>query len=399
MYIYLSILSIFLAFWGIYRSFKKKNMIIFVWLIIAYYTITSLVATLSPGNLQFGIEIKNTYMWSVLLCVAGFITSDILFNKETKKVISLDTLNRDGKVWRIIEVVYWISLGLTFLSLRNMDYVEYNTNNKGGGWAQCFFQLSACVNFLYVYKKKYIKLAVSIISVLMVVEAIHVRSFLFFPLMPVIFYFLYSRMANYDRFADFARKTTPMVIVLLISAIVVGLMRFGEFSLPETELTDIAFNSLDKWNLGNQYFVSTAHYFYRILGFFINMLSHIGISFPNPLDVYPSVPKLNAMLLNNASSVDLLENASHMPGTIFFDLYISWGYFCGLYAIIIYYFFIKLFQFVQKDTFTLILLSSTLGWHIYMLLRGAVDTCSSGISYAFWMSLHVLNIRNKMMKH
>lgn len=398
MYLLLSIVSILLAVQGVYRSFKKRNMIIFIWLIVFYYTITSLVAALFPGssitNVQYvSAETKTIYMWSVLLCVAGFTISDLLFNKK-KNTISLGNLNDDRKILSTLEVVYWISLIITFSVLNDIDYVEYNTNNKGGGWAQCFFQLSACVNFVFIYKKEYIKLFISLLLVLAIVVFIHVRSFLFFPLMPIVFYLLYKGINNIRNFKGFAIKAVPMVIILFLFAAVMGIMRFGKISLPETELTEIAFASLDDWSFGRQYIVSIAHYFYRFFGLFINILSHLGINTSNPLDFYPSVPRLNAMILSNVSDASMLKNASHMPATIFFDLYISWGYYCGLVAIGVYWFFIKVFDLLQRDLFTLVLFSPIMGWHFYMLLRGAVDTCSAGINYAFWMALVVLIIRN-----
>lgn len=399
MYLLLSITSILLAVQGIYRSYKKKNMIIFIWLIVFYYTITSLVAALFPGssitNVQYvSIETKTIYIWSVLLCIAGFTISDLLFNKKQKNPTSLGNLNCDRKIFTALEIVYWISLLITFSVLNDIDYVEYNTNNKGGGWAQCFFQLSACVNFVFVYKKEYIKLLISLLIVLAIVAFIHVRSFLFFPLMPIVFYFLYKGINSIRSFKGFAIKTAPMVIILFLFAAVMGIMRFGRVSLPETELTEIAFASLDDWSFGRQYIASIAHYIYRFFGLFINILSHLGINTSNPLDFYPSVPRLNAMILSNVSDVSLLENASHMPATIFFDLYISWGYYCGLVAIGVYWFFIKVFDLLQRDLFTLVLFSAIMGWHFYMLLRGAVDTCSAGINYAFWMALVILVIRN-----
>ena len=127
MYLLLSIVSILLAVQGVYRSFKKRNMIIFIWLIVFYYTITSLVAALFPGssitNVQYvSAETKTIYMWSVLLCVAGFTISDLLFNKK-KNTISLGNLNDDRKILSTLEVVYWISLIITFSVLNDIDYV------------------------------------------------------------------------------------------------------------------------------------------------------------------------------------------------------------------------------------------------------------------------------------
>ena len=212
--------------------------------------------------------------------------------------------------------------------------------------------------------------------------------------MPIVFYLLYKGINNIRNFKGFAIKAVPMVIILFLFAAVMGIMRFGKISLPETELTEIAFASLDDWSFGRQYIASIAHYFYRFFGLFINILSHLGINTSNPLDFYPSVPRLNAMILSNVSDASMLKNASHMPATIFFDLYISWGYYCGLVAIGVYWFFIKVFDLLQRDLFTLVLFSPIMGWHFYMLLRGAVDTCSAGINYAFWMALVVLIIHN-----
>ena len=203
-------------------------------------------------------------------------------------------------------------------------------------------------------------------------------------------------MKNNIRVKSLIKKIVPLAAVLLLSSVVVTTIRFGKFSLPETELTEIAFNSIDNWSFGYQYFASVAHYLYRFLGPFLNMFSHLGIDRINPLDVYPSVPRLNAMLAYNVTDVSLLENASHMPATIFFDLYISWGYFCGLFAIAVYYYFIKVFDLLHKNLFALVLFSSIIGWHFYMLMRGAIDTCSAGIAYSFWMALLVLLLCNRI---
>jgi len=387
MYIVLGVCSIIAAFYGIYRSFRKKDMLVFIWIIVEYYTIISLVSSLSPENLQVSEDIKNTYMLSMLLCVGGFLLSDFLFNRKEKKTVSLDALLSNKKIWLYIEIVYWISMGLTYFTLIEIDYIEYNTNNKGGGWAQCFFQLSACINFVFVYKKKYLKLFISILTVFVIIEAIQVRSFLYFPLMPVVFFYLYKNITSVSSFKKFIKSSVPIIALLLVAAIALSLTRFGEFKMPEAELTSIAFNSIDKWYLGDQYFISTGHYFYRLLGPIVNMLSHFGINIESPVEMFPSVPRINAMLFSGLNSVDFLENASHMPGTIFLDLYVSWGYWGGFYAVVIYFFFIKIFGWLQKDAFTLVLFSAIAGWHFYMLLRGSVDTCSSGIGYAFWMSL------------
>lgn len=393
MIITFGILSLLLGFGGFRNAFYKRKLVIFIWIIVIYYGITSLLALFSQQNELISQTVKNTYMANYLFCTLGFYLSDYLFDKNRSPIISFEKF-QNTSLLKCIEIVYWVSFILTFIELRNQDYNTYNTGN-GAGWAQVLFMLTSGINFYFAQRRKWIKVALSFVLILLIIEVLEVRSFLYFVLMPIGFYYLYYMLHNVHNLRKFLLRCIPFGIIVLITAFIVSYIRFGECSLPETELTDIALDSMTNWNFGDQYINSFLHY---IHGFFIpinNALKIVGLSIPD-FTIIPSVPRLNAMMRAGVSDVSMLENAYHMPGTLFYDFYVSWGNYAGIIAFLVYWYLLKIFELFQKGAFRIILFSSLVGWHFYMLMRGAVDTCSSAMGYPLLLGLLVFFLIKKM---
>lgn len=225
------------------------------------------------------------------------------------------------------------------------------------------------------------------ILMLLIIVATDVRSLLYFIIMPVFFFVLYRILFTVTNLKLFIRKSMPFAILLFFFSFIVSYIRFGYYSLPETELTSIALDSMDRWKFEFQYFNSILKYFSGFLGVFRNSLSILDINLPDYMRFIPSVPQLNAMIQAQVLDVTDLENAYHMPATIFYDFMMCWDMFAPVAAFFTYWYFIKVFDIFQKTSFRIILFSSIVGWHFYMLMRGAVDTCSSAMAYPFILGI------------
>lgn len=394
MLIVLGVISLLLGFLGFKNAFYKKKLVIFIWIIVLYYGITSLLALFNQQNDLIPFSIKSTYMVNYLLCTIGFYLSDRLFNKSVSQQFFFDEV-QNVTVLKVIEIVYWISFILTFVELRGQDYNTYNTGN-GAGWAQVFFMFTSGVNFYFALNRKWFKIALSSFLIILIIVVLGVRSMLYFVLMPIGFYFLYYMLHNVNDLKRFLVSCIPFGFFVLAAAFIVSYIRFGGYSLPETELTDIALDSMDNWYYGEQHFNSFLHYVSGFLRPINNALSIIGINIPNFTSLIPSVPRLNAMMRAGVSDVSMLQNAYHMPGTLFYDFYVSWGNFAVVAAFITYWYFLNIFNLFQKGAFRIVLFSSLVGWHFYMLMRGAIDTCSSAMGYPLLLAFVVFFVVKKM---
>ena len=196
---------------------------------------------------------------------------------------------------------------------------------------------------------------------------------------------------------QFVLNCIPFAFLIFLASYLVSYVRFGYYSMPETGLTSIALNCLDQWSFGNQYLNSPLQYISGFLEPLRNALNMMSIHLPGFMENIPSVPQLNAMIYSGVSDVSDLENAYHMPATIFFDLMVSWGYFAPIAAFILYWYFLKVFNIFQKTPLRMILFSSIIGWHFYMLMRGAVDTCSSAMGYPLCLGIVTYFIITKLL--
>lgn len=386
-------LSFIVGVLGFYRAFQNKSMIIFIWIIVTYYSVTSLIAMYSTQNSLIHYSTKVNYVVNYFFCTLGFYFCDRLFNRRIREEVDLDFLT-GNKLFHIIECVYWISFVFTFIELRGQDYATYNTGN-GAGWAQIFFMLSSGIVFYFTLNKQWVKIIISTIMMVLIIVALGVRSMLYFILMPFAFYCLYNLLFSVDDIGAFIKKSILFVILVLLASFLVGYIRFGDYSLPETELTDIALDSMQGWTFGNQGINSFLHY---ISGFFNpvrNTLNMIDVHVPD-FAIVPSVPRLNAMMRAGVSDVSMLQNAYHMPATLFYDLYVCWGNYAGFFAFLVYWYFIKIFDLFQNGAFRMLLFSSLVGWHFYMLMRGAPDGASSAMGYPLLLGFVIFFIVKTM---
>lgn len=389
----LGCISLWIGFWGFSRSFKHKNLVIFIWVIVLYYIVASIVSMTEPDNMYVPKVTKLKFMSNLLFCTLAFYLSDVVFNKTTHAQIVLDSFIKN-KFFTYFEIAYWASYILMFLQLRTQDYTTYNTGN-GAGWAQVIFIFTSGIIYLFVFKKQWIKIIVSAIMMVLIIVVIGVRSMLYFVLMPIVFYFLYYMLYHVSNIKQFMKKCVPFAFIIFIASYVVSVIRFGSYSMPETELTSIALNCFDKWNFGYQYANSILHYFIGFLAPIKNALNMIDITLPDYMQFIPSVPHLNAMIYAGVSDMSNLENAYHMPATIFFDFMVSWGVYAPIVAFFVYWYFIKIFNAFQKSALRMILFSSIIGWHFYMLMRGSIDTCASAMAYPLLLGIIVYFVIRK----
>ena len=388
MILFLAIINILLPIIGMYRSYKNKHMIFFIWLIISYYSITSIVSLTFSDNLQFSEYVRETYVVNMLLCIVGFLLSDFVFNKKSMGPIDIGILTNSSlkQLLSIIEGLFWISLVATFFELKVQDYNTYNTGT-GAGWFQVIFQSTSCIIVRFLRKEQWLKLGLASFLVLAIVSFVGVRSLMYFIVMPIGLYLIYEKILHAKSIKRALKIVFPMLIVAFLVVYAVNMLRFGESKLPETELTTISLTVIEKGVVVNQYTMSALHYITGFLTPIINALNKLGLGIPDPSTyLLPSVPRLNAVVTQNVSDVAYLENAAHMPGTIFHDLWYCWGKYAPIAAFFLYWFLLKVSTLFQKNAISFFCFSSIFGWHFYMLLRGSVDTCSSGVSYSILLS-------------
>lgn len=390
----LALLNIILALFGVHRGFKNKSFIVFIWLIVFYYSITSLISLLDNTSISYSV--KMTYALNMSLCILAFLASDFLFNRKVMSTVSFDFFIKRTFWITIVEVVFWISLVMTYVELQTQDYSIYNSREGQAGWAQALFQVSSCIICYFIYKKQWVKIAVAAILVVGMVAATGVRSLVYFILMPFLLYYINQIMSLRSNPFKIIIKSIPIILILIIAVYVVNTLRFGDVNLPETELTTIALNVLDNGGYPLQYANSFLHYITRFLTPIVNAFHVFGIQVVSPVTMLPpSIPHLNDMYLGVAYH----SGEAHMPGTIFFDFYMSYGYYGAIWGFVVFSYLKLLCNFLQSSFASFFAFSSVIGWHLYFLMRGSCDTCVSGVSYSMWMAfLLFILLKNRIKK-
>ena len=372
-------LNIFLSAYGVMRAYKTRSMILFVWLIVFYYSITSIVTLLEMYEIP--MRIKTTYALNMTLCIVAFLFSDLIFNRKKYEGLDLSKFENFPITLKIVEVIFWISIGLTYLELRKQDYSTYNSVEGQAGWSQCLFQVTSCMIIYFLYKKQWWKIVIAALLTVAMVASCGVRSLLYFVLLPIIFFFI-NTLTYTTGFKKLLKRILPLMVLVGLSVIVVNTLRFNEVKLPETELTEISLNVMKNGGFPLQYFNSLLHYLSGFLPPIINALRLIGISLPMPGSLLlPPIPILDQATLT------IYDIDGHMPGTIFHDFYMSYGYYGAIWAFVVFSYLKFVFNFFQKNIASFFAFSSVLGWHVYMLMRGACDSCSGGVAYSVWLGL------------
>ena len=376
--LYFAVLNILLSLWGVKRAYKTKSLIIFIWLVVFYYSITSLVSLLNNGNMS--IDTRTTYALNMTLCISAFLFSDFLFNRNMKKQVDFAQLKSSEMLIKVVEVIFWVSLILTYVELRVQDYETYNSSEGQAGWSQSIFQTTSCITILFLYKKQWWRFIIASLLIVGMIASTGVRSLLYFVLMPTIFFILNKFLYKEDDVLKTFFKLLPVAILVVAAVFVVNMLRFDEVRLPEIELTDISLKVLDLGGYPLQLFNSLFHYLAALPVPVINMLNLFGADLP-PLSSFlpPSIPKLNALFLSN--------EGAHFPATIFHDFYMSFGYYGSIWAFVVFSYIKLLCDFLQRNVASLFAFSSVLGWHLYFLMRGSCDTCSGGVAYSLWLAL------------
>lgn len=384
MILVLSVINILLAVIGVYRSYIKKSMVILPWIIIFYFSITSAMVCLSTGWREYGVKSVNVYLWNWFACTMAFLVADFLFNKKERKKVDLQSLFS----WNLaipIEVIFWLTFIVTAVILRNQDYTTYV---RGGGayfW-QNMFQFASFIVFYFVLKKQWIKVSVAFLIMIAIIVFTPVRSLLFFIVMPIFVYVIYQYMYSAKDFKFFFARFIPLSILGLFVAGVLSSIRFGLIRLPETELTDISLDVINYYNSGESlplfYLNSWQHFFDGLMAPVYNGLRMFGIDI-SP-DLAPSIPLVNASINGGQSDSLYVGELGHNPATLMHDFLLSFGSFAFVEAFVYYFFLLKLCNFIQKNKMSLMLFSTVFGWHIYMVMRGALDNACSGIGYSIW---------------
>ncbi len=389
--IFLAVLNILLALFGVKRGFKHKSFIVFIWLIVFYYSITSLVSLLETS---FPVAVKMTYTLNMTLCLIAFLLSDFIFNKKTKELVSFDPFKKISRTLIILEIVFWISIILTFIELRTQDYTQYINTSGQAGWAQAIFQTSSCIICYFIYKKKWWKLIVATLLVVGMVASTGVRSLIYFIMLPFLLYYLNSLMLNQSNPFKIIINSIPIFILVVLAVFVVNSLRFGEVRLPETELTTISLTVLEQGGYPLQYANSLMQYITRLFTPFFNALNVLGFHIVSPVSVLPpSIPRLNDLYMGGYHTGE-----AHMPATIFFDFYMSYGYYGAIWGFVVFSYIILICDFVQKNMASFFVFSSVISWHLYFLIRGSCDTCVGGVSYSLWLALILFVIINRKIK-
>lgn len=392
--IFFAIINIVLALIGVRRGYKTKSFIFFIWLIVFYYSITSMVSLLEHSEIS--MKVRYTYSLNMTLCILAFLLSDLVFNRSIKKdTISFKSLEGSKILLRIVELVFWISIGLTFIELRTQDYATYNSEEGHAGWAQTFFQVSSTIVCYFIYKKQWWKVVLSIALVVGMVAATNVRSILYFVLLPIVLYYIYKsfQLGQKSVFKQFG-SLIPLALIMATAVVIVNYFRYDVFKLPEKELTQISLTIMENGGFPLQYFNSFFQYWTNLFPPIIKVINLFGLDLEFPAKYLPpSIPKLNDMYLTIYST-----GANHMPAGIFHDFYMSFGYYGTLWAFVVFSYVKLLCDFLQKNTATFLGFSSVLGWHLYFLMRGACDSCSGGIAYSFFLGFGLYLILNKRVK-
>lgn len=392
-------LNIVLSCYGFYRAYKSRSILLFIWLILAYYSLTSIVSIYSMENVSVSLVSKMTYVRNMSMCIVGFLLADIFFNKGERMKMDFSFLGERQlhKCLIIMEAIYWICLIGTFVELRNFSYSEYNTG-AGAGWFQVLFQALSCVQVYFAYRKKWIKVLISAVLLILIVAAVGVRSLLFFTLLPLALYYLHIIQFRVKSFTSFFIHLFPIFLAGIIAVFIVNSLRFGDVRLPETELTTISLSVIESVDYPQTYFNSALHYLAPLLNPIINALNMVGLHLVQPsILLPPSTPIMNAVVTQCVSDASYLENGAHMPATIYHDLFLSWGVWTSIAAFVLYWYWIKFCDFLQKRPVLFFCFSGIITWHLYMLLRGAVDTCTGGIAYSFWVCLILSLVMRKVL--
>lgn len=375
------ITALTISLFGIKRAYQNKSYIILVWAVVFYYVITSYISCHSYTNTYIPLNTKVLYFRNFTLCILSFLLSDICFNRSINRTINIDSLPK----WLVtcLECLFWFSLVMVFISLYGKSYSDFVTSSDGGGWGIIFLQLSAGMMLYFSYKKAWIKVIVASILIILIILTTHVRSLFLYVFLPIIIYFINSYYKENIPFKSFCVKILPLVLITVVIGFFFSAIRTGTLTLPETNLTDISLSVLDRiesHNFQYQGFNSIKHY---VWGFVSPVANQLGIQSNLP----DSIPLMNARYQMDISYSALISNAVHFPANIFHDMYLSWGNFACVFAFVFYSYLLFIIRIFQTNAKTLLLLSSTLPWHLYMLLRGSVDYSSMGISYALYFTL------------
>ena len=386
------ILCIFICILGIKRAFKAKSILILVWVVLCYYTLTAVLVCVGLPNFSLFANSYEESGWStftkwrmlvnIFLCNCAFLLSDYVF--RNKKVIKYNNIGEIPQLLaKIILVFFWISLALVFIRFYGKDYNNFVSSADGGGWGIVILQLASCANFYLVMKKRWWGVAATTAVIFMIVVTTHVRSLLFYSVMPILIYYTYDGLYKCKTLKAFSLKALPSIGGLLCLAFILSVLRFGYISLPEVNLAQISLNVLDYHNdFGPDTWSSLINYLW---GFFTPFNKILNIDYIPPL----SIPHYNVLVSFKYAHGD---NALHYPATIYHDLLLSFGNFACVAAFFFYAYLKLICDYVQSSPVRLFIFSSIFPWHIYMLLRGSTDYSSAGISYSLVLALMVLVI-------
>lgn len=401
----IALLNILIASLGIVRSFKNKNLLIIVWIILLYYALTSfivcspfyksysLIVQHSTSTPKIPIEITFKYQVIILICFSAFFLADYLFNRKQYTQLPLN-IPKNCIIFLI--VVFWTSLILVFGNFYGRSYKDFIVSGANeSNWSLVLFQCSSCVLFHFAKTKNWLSLALSFIGVLIIISTTLVRSLIFYVLMPVVVYTIYTSLFQSSTIKQWLKLLYPIIFTFIILGCVMDIMRSGTIGIPETKLSIIALTTL---KYCENYIVepfganSLMHYIWGFFSPIVNICGKMGLDIS--IDLPMSIPRFNAMISVDRSLFS--SQVYHFPATIMLDLYLSWTqYLLFAGAFLFFSLVIFIFKIFQKNSYTIFLFSSIIIWHIYMLLRGSVDYSSTGISYSllFLISFYILTYR------
>ena len=103
-----------------------------------------------------------------------------------------------------------------------------------------------------------------------------------------------------------------------------------------------------------------------------------------------TIPEENASIVYKGY-IDILEldSFNHFPVLFYNIFYLSFGWIGVFLGFIIIKYFLIVERIIRKNVLRLILFLPIFSWHLFMILRGALDISSSGIVYALWINTFI----------
>lgn len=393
MNIILLLFNIVISIFGIKHAFKIKSFIIFWWGYILYFAVLyffycsfeSIHYFEWSGKSEYiPKSIKQDFFIFVTLTNSLILLSFRLIRKKIPKINFIESKLSSKTI-----IIYLILLLSSFLFLiYNIDYGNYGeltSSDDFGGWAWVFTQVSFSLVILAFYKRNYKIIALIFIFSLIYTMIFLIRSiFIYSVFTMILLYVMKLYYQNISLTKILIKIAVPILIVGFFSSLALNL-RGVDIRLPESKLVNYSIISYknskeSNFNLG----VNDFKYYYR------GILNPLSRFFDKKEDLITS-PIYNARIVHSGDYFfDNFNSFFHYPALFYIQFYLSFGWYGILLGLVLFRYLFFLECQVRKNFLTLFLFLPIFGWHSFMIMRGAIDYSTSGISYVFWINMLIL---------